>query len=232
MMHSRLSSLLVLLFSLGLLAGCATTPGADGGETDETQAAPEPWQPRAEARQRYIELVERAQENFEQVDVGEMRAAFIQTRFYQPYAGAEQQLVDAMFDALEDDRMERALSLAGRILQDNYVSLDAHYVAREVYEERGDDHRRRRHDHLLRDLFNTIQGTGDGNGPETAFEVISTREMRSFLALYGLELVDSEFSVDVDQAYDQAQVRNPATDEELVLWFDVTPQWRRGFDGF
>lgn len=237
MMHSRLASprlsgLMVLLFSFSLLAGCVATPGPDGGETDETRAAPEPWEPRAEARRRYIELVERAQENFEQVDVAEMRAAFVQTRLYQPYAGAEQQLADAMFDALDDERMERALSLAGRILQDNYVSLDAHYVAREVYEERGDDRRHRRHDHLLRDLFNLIQASGDGNGPETAFEVISTREMRSFLALYGLELIDSEFSVDVDRAYDKARVHNPATDEEFVLWFDVTPQWRRGFDGF
>lgn len=228
----RLSRLMVLLFSFSLLAGCVTTPGTDGGETDETQVAPEPWEPRAEARRRYIELVESAQENFEQVDVAEMRAAFIQTRFYQPYAGAEQQFAEAMFEALDNERMDRALSLAGRILQDNYVSLDAHYVAREVYEERDDARRRRRHDHLLRDLFDAIQATGDGSGPETAFEVISTREMHSFLALYGLELIDTEFSVEVDRAYDQARVQNPATDEEFVLWFDVTPQWRRGFDGF
>lgn len=232
MMHPRTPHLLVLLISLGLFAGCAATPDADDDDSDNTQAAPEPWQPRAESRRRYIELVESAQENFEQVDVSELRSAFIETHFYQPYAGAEQQLSEAMFEALDDERMDRALSLAGQILQENYVSLDAHYVAREVYKERGDDRRRRRHDHLLRDLFDTIQGSGDGDGSKTAFEVISTREMHSFLALYGLDLVDTEFTVDGDRAYDQARVRNPATDKEFVLWFDVTPQWRRGFDGF
>ena len=216
-----------------LLAGCAG-PGPEGVDSQPEPPASEDagWVPDQAATEQYIEQVELAQQDHEAVDYAELRSLFAQTPFYQPYAGAEQQFSDSMFQALERGRHSDALNLAGRILQENYVSLDAHYVARAVYTQRGDQRRRQRHDHALRALFTAIRDSGDGQSRGSAFSVISTRELQSFVSLYGLELLDSELEADELGTHDRVVVRDPASEEEYELWFDISRQWQRGFDGF
>jgi len=223
--------LLGLIALIALIQACAgPTPTAD--EEGEAPAAEVEWVPDPEATERYISKVESAQSDHESVDYGLMRELFVQTLFYQPYAGAEQQFSEAMFESLERNQDRDALRLAGRILEENYTSLDAHYVARTVYAQRGDQRRRDRHDHILRALFESIRNSGDGDSRGSAFQVISTRELQTFISLYGLTLVDSDLEADELGTHDRVLVRDPDTDEEFELWFDISHQWRRGFDGF
>lgn len=223
-----LRSLMPLAFLL--LVACAGPQPET--EQESGPPAPEDWQPSESAQERYVALVEQAQSDHEAVDYDKLRDLYVQTRFYQPYAGAEQQFADAMLRALERERHGEALSLAGRILRENYVSLDAHYAARAVYAARDDERRRRRHDYILQALFDSIEASGDGESQASAYEVISTRELQSFISLYGLELVDSEFQADELGAFDRAVVRDPDSGDETAVWFDVSSQWRRGFSGF
>jgi len=214
------------------MTACASAPEApEAGETDPPPAA-QPWQPDADAQTRYIELVEQAQSDHASVDYEELRELYVRTLYYQPYAGAEQQFSDAMFESLERGRLDHALQLAGRILEENYVSLDAHYVARQVYADRGDERRRARHDYMLRALFQAIRDSGDGEGRGSAYQVISTREVQTFIALYGLDVMESDLEADELGTHDRIVVRDPLTDEQHELWFDISAQWHRGFDGF
>ncbi len=190
------------------------------------------WHPDPMAEARYVELVELAQHSARDVDYAELRDVYVRTPYYQPYAGAEQQFSQAMFEALDDGRHQRALALASRILQENYVSLDAHYVARQVYAARGDQRRHQRHDYILRALFAAIRDSGSGESRRAAFQVISSREIQSFVALYGLNLIDSELEADEIGTHDRVTARDPDSNEEFELWFDISTQWRRGFDGF
>lgn len=226
--HLRLLSLFVLL--AGLLA-CASPP-TQPEEEETAPATPELWSPDPAAESRYIELVEAAQSDPEAVDYAEMRELYIRTRFYQPYAGGEQQFSEGMFRALDAGQDRDALNLATRILQENYVSLDAHYVARQVYANRGDSRRRDRHDHALRALFRAVRDSGDGESRASAYRVISTQELATFVSLYGLDLIENEFTVDELGPFDRVVARDPRRDREFELWFDITPQWTRGFDGF
>ncbi|MCP1728182.1 hypothetical protein J2T60_002182 [Natronospira proteinivora] len=213
-----------------LLTACATPgPEVEEAAVDREQAA---WVPDPAAAEGYIERVEQAQQDHEAVDYAELRTLFVKTSFYQPYAGAEQQFSDTMFQALDAGRYGDALRLAGRILEENYVSLDAHYVARAVYAQRGDQRRRERHDHVLRALFSAIRESGDGESRASAFSVISTRELQSFVSLFGLELLDSDLEADELGTHDRVVVRDPDNDQEYELWFDISSQWQRGFDGF
>lgn len=231
-MKKRLDRLQWLLAAL-MLAGVAACASPPVQPDEEPEAAPpELWAPDPAAEHRYIELVESAQSDPQAVDYAEMRELYTRTRFYQPYAGGEQQFSEAMFRALDGGRDNDALHLATRILQENYVSLDAHYVARQVYANRGDTRRRDRHDHTLRALFQAIRNSGDGESRASAYRVISSHELATFVSLYGLDLIENELSVDELGPFDRVVARDPRRDRQFELWFDITPQWTRGFDGF
>ncbi|MDQ2069770.1 DUF4919 domain-containing protein [Natronospira bacteriovora] len=224
--------LLILAFLVTALGACATPTAAPEDTEASEPAVAEIWQPDPAAEARYIELVETAQRDPGAVDFAELRELYIRTHFYQPYAGAEQQFSAGMFRALENRRDGEALNLAARILEENYVSLDAHYVARQVYANRGDQRRRDRHDQTLRALFQVIRASGDGESRATAYRVISSQELNTFISLYGLDMIENELAVDELGPFDRVVAHDPRRDREFEIWFDITPQWTRGFDGF
>ncbi len=206
-----------------LLAGCATME-TEPEEPEITEAA-------IDAQNRYIELVEKAQGDYASVDYAEMRELYTRTGFYRPYGGREARLVDRMHEALERGDENEALDLAGRILQHNYVSLEAHYVAWRAYEAMDDSRRAERHHHVLRALFDAIAESGDGDARSSAFHVISPREMQAFLALYNLDPLGSEVHADELGSHDRVTVYDPEEDEEFELWFDISIPTNMGLDG-
>lgn len=217
----------VLLGGGFALSGCAMLTPDEAAE-EEAAAEEDPGAEAEAAMEEYIAMVERAQQEPEAVDYGELRQLYIQTPFYQPYAGREQRLADRMFEAHEQGLQDEALELAGSILQHNYVSLEAHYVAARIYEERGDTRRAERHRHALRSLFEAIRATGDGESRARAFQVISAREQQAFLSLYNLQPLGSELHQDELGSHDEVTVLDPDSEEEFSLWFDVSLPTNRG----
>lgn len=225
-------TLLILLLGVGVwLNGCALLAPEDEADEEAEEVAPDTAAEREEAMEDYIAMVERAQEEPEAVDYAELRRRYIETPFYQPYAGREQRLADRMLTAYEEGQQEEAMELAASILQHNYVSLEAHYVVARIYEERGDARRAERHQHALHALFDAIRATGDGESRSRAFQVISTREQQAFLSLYNLQPLGSELHQDELGSHDEVTVLDPDSDEEFELWFDVTLPTNQGMDG-
>jgi hypothetical protein len=222
---NAVARLTLLWLALLILSACQVTPPEPA--PDEPLA----WRPDPAAESRYRVLVEQAQRNPRAVDFRELREVYTRTRWYQPYGGPEHSFGQRAFEALEAGRFARALEFADRILEHNFVSLNAHYVAREACQAQGMEDEAAWHDYTLRGLFESIRASGDGMAPESAFWVVSTSEIKAFLELYNLELIEDEFMVTELGPFDRMDVRQRDTGERFRLYFDIRAQWERGFHG-
>lgn len=173
----------------------------------------------------YAVLVEKVRLTPRQEDLRSLREAYVRTSLYAPYDGREEAEADLAFEALDDGDLERCRREASRLLDHNYTSLYGHFGAMVCNRKDGRTAKADFHEDVAGGLIDVIRATGDGNSHATAFSAISTAEIRAFLTLQGLEVLDQNLSQDGDRWYDIMSVRDPATGREFPLYFDITLPW-------
>ncbi len=212
----------VLIFvSAILLSACATKPGR------EIPGAPD----NSAANALYEELVESIKTRDNPADFAEIRRIYIHTDKYKPYFGPEMSLSKTMFNALQAENWDQCIESSEQILNDNFISLNAHYGAMVCFYKSEKADKGEKHRSILDGLLDAIRVSGDGRSAQTAFYSTSTAELRAFLQLQGLEIVDQALVHDQGRAFDLMGVRDPQSGEEFSLYFDITAQWARGFKG-
>lgn len=120
------------------------------------------------------------------IDFQAIRYAYAESPEYSPYAnggGAGEAL-----KALNEKNFDKAIAEAQKVLDTNYLSIDAHYVMAWAYKERGDEQKHAFHLAVYRGLRDSIARSGDGKTPATAFVVISVAEEYTFLGMAGLSV--------------------------------------------
>ncbi|MFN2378465.1 MAG: hypothetical protein ABR538_18190 [Candidatus Binatia bacterium] len=173
----------------------------------------------------YAVLVERVAITPRQEDLRALREAYVRTSRYTPYDGREEAEADLVFDALDDGDLERCRLEAFRLLDHNYTSLYGHFGAMVCNRKDGRTAEADFHEDVAGGLLDVIRATGDGKSHATAFSAISTAEIRAFLTLQGLEVLDQNLSQNGDRWFDIMSVRDPATGKEFPLYFDITLPW-------
>jgi hypothetical protein len=101
----------------------------------------------------------------------------------------------AMFDALNKDDNKSVIEQANKILDADFVDIDAHVALDLAYQATGQSAASAREHQIARDLLKSVH-TGDGTSPEQAFTVISVGEeyatMRAFaMQVTGQALLDA-----------------------------------------
>ena len=176
----------------------------------------------------YAKLVKQIKSDQSEVDFDRLRLAYTETEHYSPYLGPETSDAQLMFEAYKRRDFPACAEHADKILGYNFTSLNAHYGALACHAEQGRQEKADFHKYMLNRLLDSIGNSGDGKTPETAFIVISSKELYAFLQLAGLQAKGQSLVQADGRAYDLMNVINPETGEEFDMYFDITIQMSKG----
>ncbi|HEX5709266.1 MAG TPA: DUF4919 domain-containing protein [Pyrinomonadaceae bacterium] len=194
------------------------TPPPSAKESKETPAQASAATPAA-SKSNYPALVERVRKGDRAVDFGELRMAYTETADYNPYGGGEER--GQMFAALNERKFADALSVAEKVLQKNYVDLNAHFVSSVANRELGRGEQADFHRFIFTGLADSIRRSGDGKSTSTAFVVISTAEEYVVLNLMGLRPAGQALLHDGGHSYDRMRGVDPQTNQQVELYFNI-----------
>jgi hypothetical protein len=175
----------------------------------------------------YTALVAKLRESPQLADAKRLREVYVRTSRYQPY-GADGFPQDQIFAAADSQRWAECRAEAEKVLDRNYMDLNAHLGAMVCNREDGRKTEAAHHETMLRQLLDAIRSTGDGKSPATAFETYYTPELYAFLGLNGLETVSQALSDENGQWFDVMAVKDRETGKEFSLYFNITWQWIHG----
>lgn len=168
----------------------------------------------------YQTLVTKVKNGDTNVDFKALRIAYSQTPQYNPYS--EDENMPLMLQALNDKAYPKALEYARKINEKNFTDLDAHFGARMACREMGDKACYDSHHATLANLIDSIMNSGDGTTPQSALQVITTREEYIILKVLNLQPKQQKLQQINDKAYDVFEVSDSRNNETFALFFDVT----------
>ena len=169
----------------------------------------------------YAELVARMKSGETQVDYRALREAYAASPGYDPYAMKVQAMIGMMVDAANAGDCDKALDLAKRITDIDFVQIDAHTVADFCYHQRKDAKRAAFHHAVALGLLRSIAASGDGKSPASAFVVVSMDEEYAMIHTLGLH-VDQQALVNANgRSYDRLAVTT-LDGRHLSIYFDVS----------
>jgi hypothetical protein len=169
---------------------------------------------------RYKELVEKLRKGERDVDFTELRMSFTETEDFSPYGG-DRDARGAMFGALNAGKWDEALKQSSKILEKNYVDINAHFGAYIANTRKGDTAKADFHKFVTLGLVNSVRGAGDGKSMEQAFVVISTDEEYALLNILGLLPGDQSLMHGGGHAYDKLDAVDPKTNQEHEFYFQI-----------
>ncbi len=168
----------------------------------------------------YAALLARVKQSDSTVDFKELRLAYTETPQYSPYGG-DRDTRQKMFAALKTREFDRAVESAEKILANNFVEINAQFVADVANRELGHADKATFHKFMFDGLIKSITGSGDGHSPETAFVVISTDEEYVLFNFLGLRPAEQSLITHNGHSFDRMTAINPKTNETVVYFFNI-----------
>lgn len=184
------------------------------------QNQPKPKPTPAVANASFAALLERAKKGDESLDFQELRLAYTETAEYSPY-GADRDSRQKMFAALNGQDYDNALEMANKILSGNFLDINAQFGAYVSHRELGHADGAAKHKFLFEGLIRSIEKSGDGKTPATAFVVISTDEEYVLLNWMGLRATAQALVAQAGHSYDRMTAVNPKTNEKTDYYFNI-----------
>lgn len=205
---------LLLSFSV-LFSACGTqAPQPEPGKTYPLVYASE-----------YRRLLAQAQQLSFTLDFDELRHAFTESSEYNPHGGGKLAGLAEAYGSVEKAEFGECLKHVDRVLSENYMSLEAHMIGVLCSGQQADFSREDRHRYMVEGLMESIESSGDGKSESSAYRTISTSELRGFVRLKGLQVLDQSIVYDDLGIYDKMQVRDPESGDEYPLFFNVSQQF-------
>ncbi len=157
----------------------------------------------ADPKQEFQALLERVKKSDASVDFARMRHLQTLLDDYHPY-GAD---IEAHpLAILQGGNAAGAQALVDRMLEANYLDLEAQFAAAEVADKRGDKAAAVHHRYVLQGVLDSILHSGDGKSPETAFVVVTLTEEYALMNHLGLRVAgQSLLNDDAGHSYDLLQ---------------------------
>ena len=186
------------------------------------QAQPKPDQPTLPT---YAEIAAKLKNGETKVDYKRLRTAFTETKDYS-YSGSDRTEISKMFKSLNDKNYREAAKQAGKILDKNYVELNAHYVAFSAAKELKDDKKAEFHRTVLAGLMDAIQDGNDGQSAKTPFFPITIAEEYTVMNLLGYKHGSQSLqSIDGHQ-FDVFDATDNKTNKSVKLYFNIDIIWK------
>ncbi len=170
----------------------------------------------------YETLLERVKDGEDEIDFAALRFAFAESDEYSPFGNESPDQLESVFKALEKGKHNKAVKLVQQLLDDFYLSGDAHYAASVALEKLGKSKEASFHLAVTRGLFDSICEDTDGTSPESPCRVISVDEEYFYLGASGLQVQEQTLSTCKYGPCDMMRVRDQETDAESTLYFDIS----------
>lgn len=127
----------------------------------------------------------------------------------------------AMVSAMSAGNNAEALAQANLVLANDFLNIDAHFVALAASRALGDWQTAAFHRSFIRGMIRSIMGSGDGKSPQTAWVVINTQEEYVVLRVLGY-LTPKQSPLQKDgHSYDVMRAKNPQTEIEDTFYFNA-----------
>ena len=172
-----------------------------------------------DATERYRSMAARLEAGDLTVDLGELRRAYADSADFTTESSSALQA--ELMDAMGKRDFPRAIRSAQKAIETKYANIHAHHALYFAYRETGDEERFKFHFAVWKGLIDSILRSGDGKSETTAYEVMSIDEEYLVLRILGLVPVLQSLKMDGDHKCDVMKAKNPATQEEVKLYFNI-----------
>ena len=207
---------LSFLFSLLFILNAATF-----GQNSE-QAAKKPQKPFSNYRafyylrwytaNDYVKLLD-SLNRYGKTNFYKLRMCYTKTEDYNPVNTYEKELFKQATQKINKKEYKEAISIVDKILFRDYVSLNAHLINGNLYNQLHDSVKSAYHFSIVDSLMYSIFTTGNGKTPKSAYLVISPEEELPFLSYLGLQVLS---------------VKPEETDEHHFNIYDVIDKKTKG----
>ena len=155
------------------------------------------------------------------VDFTRLRTLSTELPGYEPYAEGDNQ--KDMNAAMDRSDFKEALRLARLDLDADYLDIDAHIVTLIASDKTGDTKSSEHHQWIVKQLFASITGSGDGKTANTAYRVVTVREEYATLMILGLRRTKQALVHDGPHSFDVLTAVDPDTKAESTIYFNIDP---------
>ena len=126
-----------------------------------------------------------------------------------------------MSAALAAKDFPTALKNAEAVLENEYVNMDAHFVAFVSNRELGAPDKAEFHRTVFRGLIDSIRNSGDGKSEDKAWIVINVHEEYVMLRVLGFRPGEQSLLHKNGHSYDVMKVKNVDDGSEQTFYFNV-----------
>lgn len=209
---TRTAKLVFVLILLSSIAACAA---------DSTQVKSTDW------NLTYDSLLLRVKRADSTVDFHDLRIAYSKSSLYNPYGDPGPGWRDSMAAARQRDDIPAIVKFASKVLDSNFVDIDAHLLLGYAYSKQKDSAKYEFERWMSKNLLKSIFSTGNGKNLQWAYQVISVDEEHTMISLIGLRIIQQSMTEDSGHHYDKVEMVNPSDGEKVTLYFniDIQMQW-------
>jgi hypothetical protein len=165
----------------------------------------------------YAKLLSALKAGNTNIDYGRLRLSYVESpeRKKAKDTSAEEK---AMSQALQAKDFAAALKNAETVLENEYVNLDAQFVAYVANREMGAAEKAELHKAVFRGLMDSIRNSGDGKSPEKAWVIISVHEEYAVLRAMRLRPSGQSLVQKSGHAYDVMKAKDEDGKEETFYF--------------
>jgi hypothetical protein len=127
----------------------------------------------------------------------------------------------SMMEELNKKDYSAALKDAEKVLDSEYVNIDAHYVALVANREMGATEKAEFHRTVFRGLIDSIRNSGDGKSADKAWVVISVHEEYVMLRVLGFKPSEQSLLQKDGHSFDVMKVKNVDDGTDQTFYFNV-----------
>jgi len=156
------------------------------------------------------------------IDYQALRFARAELPGYNPYDALADPEKGDLVRAMGANDADRVAAIANDIIARDYTDIDAHAALSTVLERRGERDEAAFELAVANGLLNSIEQSGDGMTPETAFVVIGIAEEYSLLGAKGLQVAKQSLLQTERGPIDALDVVDPANNQRSTVYFNVS----------
>jgi hypothetical protein len=170
----------------------------------------------------YDALVAQLKSGDTSIDYQALRYARAELPGYNPYAALADPEKGDMLRALSAGNLDGALVLARQIVDRDYTDIDAHAALSALLERQGMRDEAAFERAVAEGLFRSIEASGDGMTPETAYVVIGVAEEYTLLGPSNVQVAKQSLLQTERGPVDALDVVNRTNGVRRSVYFDVS----------
>jgi hypothetical protein len=156
------------------------------------------------------------------IDYQALRFARSELPGYNPYDALSDPDKGDLIRAMAGNDADRVAAIANDIIARDYTDIDAHAALATVLQRRGERDEAAFELAVANGLLRSIEQSGDGMTPETAFVVAGVAEEYSFLGARGVQVAKQSLLQTERGPVDALEVVNPTNSERSTVYFNIS----------